>query len=306
MLIFGKRPTSMTSATPITHVHDNHSIDGRVTCQNCDHEYAGHYCSQCGQRADTHPVNWHYIWHEIPHSVWHVDHGIAYTLRQLLTRPGHTIREFLEGRRINHYRPLALLFLLGAIVLFIQHGLGVSFVKVSQEMLNADAKNTPVRAQAFQTELFQLIERNQTLVSILMIPFYAFGYWLLFRRQRYNYPEILVVQTFITNVHLLMSLVIVVLFWALGGSVAAYSVAMGLSLVAMIGYNTVTYYQLFQRKLRLITVAWRSVVAYVVGYVSFFLLAMLIGAGYGTYLAVKDPSIFKPTKPATTIQQPRK
>ncbi|GAB3639629.1 DUF3667 domain-containing protein [Spirosoma arcticum] len=296
----------MNSSSPTIAQPHAHSINDRVTCQNCDHEYAGHFCSQCGQRADTHPVNWHYIWHEIPHSVWHVDHGIAYTLRQLLTRPGHTIREFLEGRRINHYRPLALLFLLGAIYLFIQHGLGVSFVKVSQEMLNADVKDTPVRAQAFQTELFQLIERNQTLISILMIPFYAFGYWLLFRRQRYNYPELLVVQTFITNVHLLMSLVIVVLFWALGGSVAAYSVVMGLSLVAMIGYNTVTYYQLFRHKLRLITVALRSVAAFAIGYVLFMALVMLIGAGYGIYLAVKDPSVFKSTKPAATIQQPRK
>ena len=296
----------MTSATAITHAHDNHSVDGRITCQNCDHEYAGRYCSQCGQRADTHPVNWHYIWHEIPHSVWHVDHGIVYTLRQLMTRPGHTIREFLEGKRVKHYRPLALLFMLGAIYLFIQHGLGVSFVKVSQEMLNADAKNTPVRVQAFQTELFQLIERNQTLISILMIPFYAFGYWLLFRRQRYKYPEMLVVQTFITNVHLLMSLVIVVLFWVLGGSVAAYSVVMGLSVVAMIGYNTVTYYQLLRHKLRLITVAWRSVAAFAIGYVLFMTLVMLIGAGYGIYLAAMAPSAFKPIKPATTIQQPHK
>lgn len=296
----------MTSATPNTHAHDNHPIDGRITCQNCNHDYVGQYCSQCGQRADTHPVNWHYIWHEIPHSVWHVDHGIAYTLRQLLTRPGHTIREFLEGKRINHYRPLALLFLLGAIVLFVQHGLGVSFVKVSQEMFDADTKDTPARMQAFQTELFQFIERNQNLVSILMIPFYAFGYWLLFRRQRYNYPEMLVVQTFITNVHLLLSLGIVILFWALGGSVAAYSVVMGLSFVSMIGYNIVTYYQLFRHKLRLITVAWRSVAAFAVGYVLFMVLVMLIGAGYGIYLAVKDPSVFKSAKPATTIQQSHK
>lgn len=296
----------MTSATPTTHTHDNHPVDGRVTCQNCNHDYAGHYCSQCGQRADTHPVNWHYIWHEIPHSVWHIDRGIAYTLRQLLTRPGHTIREFLEGKRINHYRPLALLLLLGAIVLFIQHGLGVSFVRVGQEMFSPEAKDASARLLAFQRESGQFIERNQHLISIVMIPLYALGYWLMFRRQGYNYPQMLVVQTFITNVHLLLSLIIVILFWALGGSVAAYSTIMGLSLVGMIGYNAVTYYQLLQRRVRLITVAFRSLIGFAIGYLSFMLLVMLTSVGYIAFLAIKDPSIFKSAKPATTIQQPRK
>lgn len=295
---------STTTSTPQSHHH--HATGGLVMCRNCDHEYIGRYCSQCGQRADTHAVNWHYIWHEIPHSVWHVDHGIAYTLRQLLTRPGHTIREFLEGKRVNHYRPLALLLMLGAVLLFVQHGLGVSYVKASQEMFKTDMTDASARMKTFQAELNEFIERNQNLLYILMIPFYAFGYWLMFRRQRYNYPEMLVVQTFITNFHLLVSLGVVVLFWALGASAAAYSVVMGVSMVAMIGYNTITYYQLFQRRIRLITVIFRSLVAFAVGYVSFFTLAMLIGVGYGVYLGVKDPSAFKPEKPATTVQQPHK
>lgn len=275
-----------------------------MACQNCDHEYTGRYCSQCGQRADTHPVNWHYIWHEIPHSVWHVDHGIAYTLRQLVVRPGHTIREFLEGRRVNHYRPLALLLMLGAALLFVQHGLGVSFMKASQEMF--DSKPASAHAQAFQTKMFDWMERNQTLVYILMIPFYAFGNWLMFRRQRYNYPQMLVVSTFITNFNMLLSLVTVVLFWALGGSVAAYKTIVVISLVGMLGYYIVTYYQLFQRRARLITVAWRSLVAYAIGYLSFLTLGMLIGLGIGIYLAVKDPSAFKSPKTVTTVQQPHK
>lgn len=296
----------MNSSSPAIAQPHAHSIDDRVTCQNCDHQYVGRYCNQCGQRADTHSVNWHYIWHEIPHSVWHVDHGIAYTLRQLLTRPGHTIREFLEGKRVKHYRPLALLLMLGAVLLFVQHGLGVSYVKVGQEIFSPDTKDASARLQTFQMESSQFIERNQNLLYILMIPFYAFGYWLMFRRQRYNFPEMLVVQTFITNFHLLVSLVIVVLFWALGGSVTAYSVVMSLSMVAFIGYNTITYYQLFQGRVRLITVALRSLAAYTIGYLSFFVLAMLIGVGYGTYLSAKDPSAFKPEKPTTTVQQPHK
>ncbi|HLK96769.1 MAG TPA: DUF3667 domain-containing protein [Hymenobacter sp.] len=293
----------MTSAT-FAHNSHEHRTDSPVACQNCEHKYVGHYCNQCGQRDDTHPIDWHYIWHEIPHSVWHVDHGIAFTLRQLLTRPGHTIREFLAGKRVNHYRPLALLLMLGAILLFVQHGLGVSYVKASQEIFQGDMTNASARLKAFQADANGFIERNQNLIYILMIPFNAFGYWMIFRRQRYNYPEMLVVQTFITNFHLLVSLVITVLFWALGGSAAAYSVIMGLSLLVMIGYNTITYYQLFAGKMRLITVALRSFIGFAIGYLIFMVLVMLISVGCGIFLYSKKSSIQQSKKPVITVQQP--
>ncbi|CCH52295.1 hypothetical protein BN8_01284 [Fibrisoma limi BUZ 3] len=289
------------NSTKQSHHHHDHLTSEVVACQNCDHEYTGRYCSQCGQRADTHRINWHYIWHEIPHSVWHVDHGIAYTLRQLTVRPGHTIREFLEGKRVNHYRPLALLLMLSAVLLFVQHGLGVSYMKASQAML--DSKQASADAQAFQNQLFEWMDHNQTLVYILMIPFLAFGNWFMFRRQRYNYPEMMVVQTFVTNFTMLMSLAIVVLFWALGGSVEAYKIIMGVSVVAMFGYYALTYYQLFQGRLGIFSVVWRSVVAYALSYLLFIALGMLIGIGYGVYLGITKSSTFKPEKPATTVQQ---
>lgn len=297
--------TSPVTATRTTSSHD-HPGGGVITCRNCSHEYSGQYCSQCGQRADTHPINWHYIWHEIPHSIWHVDRGIAFSLRELTTRPGHSIREFLEGRRVNHYRPLALLLMLGALLLFVQHWLGVSFIKAGQEMFQGDTTDASARFKNFQNDLNAFIEHNQNLLYIFMIPFFAFGYWLMFRRQRYNYPEMLVVQTFITNFHLLVSLVIVVLFWALGGSATAYSIVMGVSMGAMLGYNTIVYYQLMEGRQRLISVALRSIAGYAIGYSAFIFVIMLITAGYIAYEIAQDPSAFKSTKPASTVQQPHK
>jgi hypothetical protein len=233
-----------------------------------------------------------------------VDRGIAYTLRQLLTRPGHSIREFLEGKRVNHYRPLALLLLLGAIVVFVQHWLGISFVKAGQDMFRSDTADASARLKAFQANSNEFIERNQNLVYIFMIPFNALGYWLMFRRQRYNYPEMMVVQTFITNFHLLISLGIVFLFWALGGSASGYSFVMGISVVAMVGYNTLVYYQLMEGRLRLITVALRSIAGYVIGYTAFIFVIMLVTVGYIVYEVARDPSTLKSTKSATTVQKP--
>ena len=293
----------MIAPSLVTKPHD-HATDSSVTCQNCGHEYAGYYCSQCGQRADTHRINWHYLWHDIPHSVWHVDQGIAFTLRELLTRPGHSIREFLAGKRINHYRPLALLLLLGAIVVFASHSLNVSFAERSQEMFGGSAADASDRMKAVQHDVNQFVEKNQNLLHIVMIPLYALWFWLLFRRRGYNYPEMLVAQTFVANFNLVVSLVVVLLFWALGGSVSAFSFVMSLTLLAMMAYNALVYMQLFKGELRPRATVVRAVAAYVLSYLSFTLLIGIIVIGYAFFLKSGFKPSEQPQRTAVTAQQP--
>lgn len=289
-----------TSTTPL----HGHSANGPVVCQNCDHEFAGNYCTQCGQRADTHRINWHYIWHEIPHSVWHYDSGIFFTLRELITRPGYTIRDFLNGKRVKHYRPLALLLILGAILVLASHSLNVSFVERGQEAIGTSA-NASNRVKTFQQDANHFVEKNQTIINIALIPLYAFWFWLLFRRLGYNYPEILVTQTFITNFNFMASLIIVLLVWALGSSVGAYKLALGLSLVVIIAYNVWVYMQLFKGKLRPLTIIVRAIAAYLASYVSFILIVGVITIGYVFFTLRNDPKP-EPQSPKvnTTVQKP--
>ncbi|MBC7570455.1 MAG: DUF3667 domain-containing protein [Spirosoma sp.] len=289
-----------TSTTP----SHGHSADGLITCQNCDHEYVGRYCGQCGQRSDTHRINWHYIWHEIPHSVWHYDSGILFSIRELITRPGYTIRDFLNGKRVKHYRPLALLLILGAILVFASHSLNVSFIARGQEAIGTPA-NASDRVKTFQQDVNQFVEKNQTIINIALIPLYAFWFWLLFRRRGYNYPEILVAQTFITNFNFMSSLIIVLMVWALGGSVSAYRLALGLSVIVTIAYNAWVYMKLFKGKLRPLTIIIRSITAFMAAYVSFMVIVGVIGLVYGISVGMADANVAKSKQPyPTTVQKP--
>ena len=76
-------------------------------CLNCRQLLLMHqrFCHQCGQKTDTHRINFHYLVHEVPHSIFHVDNGILFTLKELFTRPGQSIREYLEGKRQQHSNP---------------------------------------------------------------------------------------------------------------------------------------------------------------------------------------------------------
>ena len=42
-------------------------------CKNCSTPVSGKYCSNCGQSTATARINFHYIIHEIQHSIFHVD-----------------------------------------------------------------------------------------------------------------------------------------------------------------------------------------------------------------------------------------
>lgn len=92
-----------------------------ITCKNCHQIYTGHYCNNCGQSAETHKINAHFLWHDIQHGLLHFEKGILYSLKQLFSRPGHSIREFIEGKRVRHFKPLSLVVVLATLYGFMYH-----------------------------------------------------------------------------------------------------------------------------------------------------------------------------------------
>ncbi|RYF67945.1 MAG: DUF3667 domain-containing protein [Cytophagaceae bacterium] len=291
----------MTATSTKSH---GHSADGVVACLNCAHEFEGNFCNQCGQSAQTHSVDWHYIWHEIPHSVWHVDRGILFSVRELCTRPGYTIRDFIAGKRVNHYRPLALLLILGAIVAFVSHTLDVSIMKSSQEVFTPGNAVASTRIKEFQTKLLHFLEAKQTLLQIVTIPIYAFWFWFMFKRKGYNYPQILVAQTFITNFSILFSVIVTLIFWVFGGTAVVLKSVMGLSMMVLITYMVFVNLQLFRDKLSAGAIVIRTIVGYALGYLSFLVLAMLIGVSVGIYYGYQDARNSKKAPTSAQVTSP--
>lgn len=86
-----------------------------IICKNCGYHFNDHFCSKCGQSAHTERIDFKYFIHDIPHSVFHIDKGFFFTLKAMVTRPGLAIKEYLEGKRINHFRPFGFVILLSTI-----------------------------------------------------------------------------------------------------------------------------------------------------------------------------------------------
>jgi hypothetical protein len=155
-----------------------------ITCKNCYQTYKGHYCNNCGQPADTHKINAHFLWHDIQHGLFHFDQGILYSLKQLFTRPGHSIREFIEGKRIRHFKPLSLVALLAAFYGFLYHYYHINLFQNSEDS---------------KIDLSDFNEWNAThfaWTTIATIPIFTLGTYICFRNQGYNFVEYFVLNTF--------------------------------------------------------------------------------------------------------------
>ncbi|TDP02905.1 DUF3667 domain-containing protein [Flavobacterium sp. 245] len=155
-----------------------------IICKNCHQHYSGHYCNNCGQPADTHKINAHFLWHDIQHGLLHFDAGIPYTLKQLLTRPGHSIRDFIEGKRVKHFKPLSLVAVLGALYSFLYHYFHIDlFPKTGDPELDLH-------------DFGEWIATHFAWTTIATIPIYTVGTYIVFRKQGYNFFELFVLNTF--------------------------------------------------------------------------------------------------------------
>ena len=93
-----------------------------IICKNCNNHFRGNFCSNCGQSASVEKINAAYFLHDIPHSVLHIDKGFFFTLKMMLTKPGYTLRQYLKGHRVQHYRPFGFVIIMSTICTLLNKG----------------------------------------------------------------------------------------------------------------------------------------------------------------------------------------
>ena len=155
-------------------------------CLNCHLSVKGNFCEHCGQKTTTHRYSIkHFLEHDIVHGIWHVDKGIFYTIKELFTRPGHSIREYVEGKRSKHFNFISLLIIGLAISAFLK-----SYTKI--EMLDLVSESSK--------EAMSVIDKFTTkypkLTMAILIPINAMFSFFWFRKAKYNYSEHLVLNSY--------------------------------------------------------------------------------------------------------------
>lgn len=153
-------------------------------CRNCSNKYSGDYCNQCSQPASVRRITWKEIIHSVAHALFHADKGLWHTIIELTLRPGKTLNEYIEGKRIVHVNPLVYLLLTGGLATFLFFNFHVKL---------------PVR----EIRMEEIASASQTvahkyfaLVGLIFILLLTASDYLFYRSSGYNFPELLICNTF--------------------------------------------------------------------------------------------------------------
>jgi hypothetical protein len=163
-------------------------------CLNCGTAFGEQqrFCGACGQRTDiSRRLTLRDIGHDLAHAITHADHSIFALIRALVTRPGTVAREYTEGKRKRHFGPFAFLFIT---VAFASAVLLLTGIEWFTSFEHGEAAN--------------FLQRHVNLVILLQTPLLALFCAALFRGNRRNAAEHLVLAAYTSGFHALFLAVV--------------------------------------------------------------------------------------------------
>ena len=168
-------------------------------CLDCGAMLTDRFCAHCGQPANTHRITLkHLLLHDLPHSIWHVDKGLAYTFYQMLTRPGLTIRGYLAGQRTRQFRPVSYLLLLVGLSALVMSAFQVNLQQAMLTSQSTAAGSPSVALMSVVMDRYLAIAmKHPYLMQLVLMPLNSLVAWWLLRRAGYNYAEVLLGNCFI-------------------------------------------------------------------------------------------------------------
>ena len=114
-----------------------------------------------------------HIWHDIIHAFTHADKGFLFVFKEMLYRPGHLAREYIDGMRKRYFNPFSYLFIIVAVATLLS----------STFNLMAPSGRDPISV---------FLNKHANFVILLNVPIGAFFSWLFFIKSKRSYAENLV------------------------------------------------------------------------------------------------------------------
>lgn len=190
----------------------------RLICKNCETEFTGHFCSNCGQSARDfdRPVSVLIV--DAMANMMAFDTRLWKSLKSILFKPGEMALDYVAGKRVRYMPPFRL-YLFISFIFFILLRLSVnsnSNIKlisvqdkeegvkteqtieiVPESIETADLKKDSVKKSKNIKKIDDIKANRELYISrflsylswalILMMPLYAMLLWFLFRKYQRHY-----------------------------------------------------------------------------------------------------------------------
>lgn len=147
-------------------------------CKNCGHHYEGHYCNECGQKAKTGKLTLRSVIDNWAYGLTNCDTGILFTYKELFTRPGHMLADYIRGKRVIYFQPFPMLFITAGLYGLLSEILVPPEIEQKTEVLTVAASFW----ERFYHLLSTWVHTSMSLTAILTLPLFAWTAQLTFPR----------------------------------------------------------------------------------------------------------------------------
>lgn len=249
-----------------------------MKCKNCQTPVSGNYCVNCGQRTDVGRITGSSILSLISEGLFQVNKGLFFTILSIFRRPGHSIREYIEGQRQPYFKPVAFVMLLATIYVILSRWLEIpTFTEnlIVGYLLGVEENGNQQEMMEAQP-IVNWLTGNLAYSIIVTIPMFSLATFIAFYKQKFNYFEHLILNAYLAGYHALLYTIQLLLQAALGRELEILS---AVPLFLSIGYRLWAYLQFFSGKKWWYTVAY-TLLAYLLFFftigLALFLVAIVI------------------------------
>lgn len=208
-------------------------------------------------------MDWKWLGHELVHGVFHVDHGIFFTIKELFTRPRLAIRDYLEGKRKRYFPPVTLLVVASAAMITMESWTS----NVAHRLSGPIPEHSDPKQHDNAIE--QVLEGHMNWVLLSMIPIHGLGSWLFLRGYGHNFVEHAIINTFLGAQAVLILLPAIMVSQA-GRTTGVVSIVIVSFL--MQGYRLWAFVQIYRERPK-----WKVVIRTLAGMITSAALAGLLG-----------------------------
>jgi len=212
-------------------------------CKNCHNIHENNFCSHCGQKTNTVRLNWHYVKDELEYTFLHINKGLLYTAKHLFTNPGETIRGYIDGKRVQHYKPILLVFVLAGLTGLLTHYLGI------EKLVPTTTEQTAKMKAGFTLgkESLDWMLTHYAIIELGLIPIISLCSYFAFKKWGYNYIENIIINCFASGQRLLFGIAIFPIEYLLSSSKYFMIIASILSFPTYL-LTIWTYYKIYDKK----------------------------------------------------------
>jgi hypothetical protein len=260
-------------------------------CKNCSEIIASNFCANCGQKKYKR-ISKHYIFEELQYTFLHMNKGFLYSVKNIIKNPGKTAREFVDGNRVNHYKPILLAFILSGISAFISIKI-IGLIEIMGDYYTAQKQGSQ-----FMTDYLTFTKSYNSFLMLATIPFFALTTKIAFRKWGHNYYEHVVINTYFLSFYTLAIIIIQYpIMYFLRHSNPNTVITMSSYFMLLVPIMLTWFFKNFYPEKPLKTIIGRVVITLLL-VLAVFLFVMIIALIIGfIYAAINGPEAIKYVQP---------